>query len=364
MKILVITAMEEEKLENKDNNGIIFETIGMGQVNAATSTAYLIKKHSPELVILLGTCGSLREDLKMGDVVVGTRFINGDYDLYEYDFDFKRDIITREDDLTRKIGKLFKTGTFYCISSFKTAGQKRLLEGEVVEMESFAVVKTCEKLGVNCIVCKTVSDNLKGVSKDEFVDFLKKKYSPDSVLEKILGALGSSDEPEWRELIAEIPDFPKKGILFRDVAGLVADRKGFSACIREWSENICDLEFDYIASIESRGFIFGSAMANELGLGMVLIRKKGKLPPKTISERYALEYGTDEIEVKENSLKPGDKVLLLDDVLATGGTMKAAIKLLKKTGATVVGATCLIKLKELYREKEIEGVQVRSILDL
>jgi adenine phosphoribosyltransferase len=149
---------------------------------------------------------------------------------------------------------------------------------------------------------------------------------------------------DLRAFIRDIPDFPKPGILFRDVTPLLGNGVAFRACIRQLCERIAPAQPQAIAGIESRGFMFGATVAIELGIGFVPIRKPGKLPWKKRQERYALEYGTDAIEVHEDAVAPGTRVALIDDLLATGGTAGAAIRLLQGIGAEVVTTAFVIEL--------------------
>jgi adenine phosphoribosyltransferase len=167
---------------------------------------------------------------------------------------------------------------------------------------------------------------------------------------------------DLRALIRDIPDFPKPGILFRDVAPLLGNGPGFRACIRQLCERLAPLRPQVIAGIESRGFIFGAAVAAELGIGFVPIRKPGKLPWKTRKESYALEYGTDAIEVHEDAVVPGTRVALVDDLLATGGTAGAAIKLLQGLGADVVAATFVIELAFLQGRARLGSVPTEVLI--
>jgi adenine phosphoribosyltransferase len=152
-------------------------------------------------------------------------------------------------------------------------------------------------------------------------------------------------------LIREIPDYPKPGILFRDITPMLANAQAFNFILAEMSKHSGDAEV--IAGIEARGFIFGSALAAHTELSFVPIRKSGKLPYKTISAQYGLEYGTDEIEVHVDAFLPNQKVLIVDDVLATGGTLLAAIELTKRCGAEVAGILVLMELEFLEGRKRI-----------
>ena len=167
--------------------------------------------------------------------------------------------------------------------------------------------------------------------------------------------------------IRDVPDFPKPGIIFKDITPLLGDSKAFRMVIDHLKERYKDRGIDYIAGIESRGFIFGAALAYALEVGFVPIRKKGKLPYTTVSEKYSLEYGFDEIEIHIDAFgdKKSPKVVLIDDLLATGGTAEAAAKLLKKVGANLIEATFLIELKFLDGAKRVQKiVPLYSILEI
>lgn len=165
--------------------------------------------------------------------------------------------------------------------------------------------------------------------------------------------------------IASVKDFPKDGILFRDVTTLLENPKAFKDSIDLLYEIYKDSKLDYIVAADARGFLFGSALAYLLSTGLVLVRKKGKLPRETYSEEYSLEYGTSTLEITKDSLKKGDRVLLLDDLLATGGTAGAMIKLARKSGAEIVSFAFIIELFDLGGARMLEetyGVNVQSLV--
>jgi len=164
------------------------------------------------------------------------------------------------------------------------------------------------------------------------------------------------------EFIRDIPDWPKKGILFRDITPLLADSVAFSAAVGALCADFIDKGIEYVAAVEARGFIFGAAVAERLHAGFVPIRKKGKLPFKTESITYDLEYGTDTLQVHCDAVKKGAKVLMVDDLLATGGTMTAACKLIEKIGGQIEGVSFLIELTELHGRKKLEGYNIKSII--
>ena len=168
-----------------------------------------------------------------------------------------------------------------------------------------------------------------------------------------------------KRYIRTIPDYPKPGILFRDITTLLSDLHGFRAAVDELAWPFLDGKIDYVAGIEARGFILGGAVAHTLGRGFIPIRKKGKLPHKTIGQEYALEYGVDTIEMHEDAIKQGDRVLLIDDLIATGGTAGAAIDLIRKSGGNVVAAAFVIDLPDIGGAAKLKakGVKVHTLVE-
>jgi len=165
-----------------------------------------------------------------------------------------------------------------------------------------------------------------------------------------------------RHFIRDIPDWPKKGVLFRDITPLLADHNAFSAAVDLMIQPYIGMRIDYVAAVEARGFIFGVAAAQKLGAGIIPIRKAGKLPARTHTETYALEYGTDSLQVHCDAAKKGANVLLVDDLLATGGTIAAAARLIEKIPARVVGISFLIELGALKGRDKLGGYDVHSVV--
>lgn len=163
-----------------------------------------------------------------------------------------------------------------------------------------------------------------------------------------------------KDAIRTIPDFPKPGILYRDITTLLTNRRAFADTIIKMSAPFQTKHIDNVAAIEARGFTIGGAIAYELGAGLVPIRKKGKLPFDTYEQAYDLEYGTDILEIHADAVRPGEKVLLIDDLIATGGTAMAAIKLLRKTGADIIGAAFIVDLPDLGGLKRIEAMGIKT----
>jgi len=159
--------------------------------------------------------------------------------------------------------------------------------------------------------------------------------------------------------IRTVPDFPKEGIMFRDVTSLIADPVGLKICVDQFADHYRDKDIDLIVGIDSRGFIFGAALAYVLGKGFVPVRKKGKLPAAVISETYELEYGTDTLEIHEDAIAPGQRVLIIDDLIATGGTAVAAINLVRKLGAEIVEFAAVIDLPDIGGSQKIAATGVK-----
>ncbi|MFA6216072.1 MAG: adenine phosphoribosyltransferase [Candidatus Omnitrophota bacterium] len=160
---------------------------------------------------------------------------------------------------------------------------------------------------------------------------------------------------DLKAAIRDIPDFPKAGILFRDITTLLMDKKAFKKAVDELVRKYKNKKIVKIVAVESRGFILGGALAHKLGAGFIPVRKKGKLPWKTSSVTYDLEYGTDTLEIHQDAIKPGERVLIIDDLLATGGTIKAVIDLVKQLQGKIIGVACLIELTGLKGKEKIKG---------
>ena len=167
---------------------------------------------------------------------------------------------------------------------------------------------------------------------------------------------------DLKEYIREIPDWPKKGILFRDITTLLSNQRAFTAALDALCSDFSDAGVEYVAAVEARGFIFGAAVAAKLGAGFIPIRKKGKLPWKTESISYDLEYGTDTLEVHRDALSGRARVLMIDDLLATGGTMSAACRLIEKIGGDVIGIAFLLELAGLGGREKLADYKIKSII--
>jgi adenine phosphoribosyltransferase len=174
-------------------------------------------------------------------------------------------------------------------------------------------------------------------------------------------------EPQWNieklmRLIRDVPDYPKKGIVFKDITTLIKRGDAFDEVVNIFFEKCKDKKVDLVAAVESRGFIFGGVLANRLKVGFVPIRKFGKLPADTVEQKYDLEYGTDTLEIHKDAVMPGQKVLIVDDLLATGGTIKAACKLVEKLGGQVVGILIMIELGFLNGRDKLKDYDLFTLI--
>jgi len=165
-----------------------------------------------------------------------------------------------------------------------------------------------------------------------------------------------------KSTIRSIPDFPKKGIVFRDITTLLKDPKALKQVVDRFYDEYKDKDISKVVSVESRGFIFGAALAYKLNAGFVPIRKKGKLPAETIIQEYELEYGTDAMEIHADAVQPGDRIVILDDLLATGGTIEAACKLVERLQGEIVGLSFLIELSFLNGRQRIGRHPIQSLI--
>ena len=186
---------------------------------------------------------------------------------------------------------------------------------------------------------------------------LTSRSSPVSKL-KLFGCNGVN----LKETIRNIPDFPKPGILFRDITTLLSDKTAFKYAVDELTKKFKNKKINKVVAVEARGFIFGGALAHRLGAGFVPVRKKGKLPWKTSSATYELEYGTDTLQMHNDAIGPKDRILIVDDLLATGGTAKAVTNLVKQLKGRVTGIAFLIELKALKGRTKLKGYPVFSLI--
>ena len=170
--------------------------------------------------------------------------------------------------------------------------------------------------------------------------------------------------PSLEAFLRDVPDFPKEGIVFKDITPLLADAAALKEAVKLLADPYRDQHVDIVVGVESRGFIFGPAVACELGCGFVPTRKPGKLPAEAIACEYELEYGTDTLEMHADAIQPGQKVVLIDDLIATGGTIEAVVQLVKKLGGEIIGASFLVELSFLNGRDKLPGLDVRSLIEV
>lgn len=175
-------------------------------------------------------------------------------------------------------------------------------------------------------------------------------------------AMRSDAAARVQELVRDVPDFPKPGVTYKDITPLIADADALRLVVEAIAAPYRDRTVDYVVGLEARGFIFGTGVALALGSGFVPIRKEGKLPPRTVSFDYELEYGNATIELREDSLRAGDRVLVVDDILATGGTAAAALELVESQGATVAGVEVVLELAALKGRQQLPGRSVGALV--
>ena len=167
---------------------------------------------------------------------------------------------------------------------------------------------------------------------------------------------------DLKNKIRSIPDFPKKGIIFRDITPVLQDSKAFKFLIKELIKPYKNKKIDKVVGIDARGFLLAAPIAYKLGAGLCIVRKKGKLPYQTVSQNYSLEYGEETIEMHKDSILPGEKVIIVDDVIATGGTLKATVDLVEKLGGKIVGISVFIELRDLKGREKLKGYKFYSLI--
>lgn len=167
---------------------------------------------------------------------------------------------------------------------------------------------------------------------------------------------------DLKSYIRDIPDFPKKGIIFKDITTLLKDRRAFKRVVDEIAKKFKNSNVDFVLSVEARGFLFGAAVAYKLGAGIIPVRKKGKLPYKTFAVTYDLEYGKDTLEIHQDAFRKGTRILIVDDLLATGGTTKGVVDLVEKMGGNIAGIVFVIELLPLKGRDKLKGYRVEALI--
>ncbi|MFA5303531.1 MAG: S-methyl-5'-thioadenosine phosphorylase [Candidatus Nanoarchaeia archaeon] len=342
---------------------------------------YALKKLGCTHILSTTAVGSLREHIKRGDFLILSDFI---------DFTRHREI-TFHDDFTKgpmhvSLAEPFcemlrkkaisaceelklnyhKKATVITIEGprFSTKAESNMFRqwgADVINMSIAPEAILAKEAGIEYLAIAMSTDydcwktDEEPVSWEDILKIFDKNSSKmKELLIRIIDKLSNVSLDLIKSSIRTVPNWPKKGIMFRDVTTLFKDKEAFSQLINIFEKRYKNMDIDIIAGIESRGFIIASILANKLNKGLVLIRKKGKLPSETISESYDLEYGKAELEIHKDSIIPWQKVLLVDDLIATGGTIKAAGNLIEKLGGTVVECLFIVELPELKGKEKIK----------
>jgi 5'-methylthioadenosine phosphorylase len=350
---------------------------------------YALKEMGCTHILATSAVGSLKEEIKPGNLVFPSQFLdftkqrkltyhdtagNVVHTAMAEPYDKQmRDLLVR---LSQELNLPYNSDKTLIIIEgprFSTKAESRmfrLLGADIIGMTGVPEVTLANELGIpyQTIAMSTDYDCWKDDEDPVTWDIIKRrmKENSDKVLklfketiaqlskETITGSAPKRSDLDLKQFIRTVPNWPKLGIMFRDITTLLQDPKAFRCSITRLKEHYQNIPLTKIVGIESRGFIFGAALAYELNLPFILIRKKGKLPAETISQEYTLEYGTDRIEIHKDALTPHDLVLITDDLLATGGTAKAACQLVEKLGAKVAGTAFIVNLPELKGTEQIK----------
>ena len=338
-----------------------------------------LKEQNVDYILATTACGSLREEIERGDFVILDQFI---------DFTRHRNITFHDDfnegivhtpmaspfneklrilliETSKSLGyKTHETGTVVTIEGprFSTKAESKMFRTWGADVINMSIAPECilaNEAGIQyaAVAMSTdydcLFDDIPPVSWDEIMKvFEQNSENVKKLLLETIQKLENS-ELDLKQYIRTVPDWPKPGIQFRDITTLIKEPKAFNHVIEKFAERYKDKQIDKIAGIESRGFIFGSALANRLGISFVIVRKPGKLPAETISEEYELEYGKDKIEIHKDAITEGDKVLIIDDLLATGGTMLATCNLIEKLGGNIIECAFVIDLPDIGGKKKL-----------
>jgi len=344
-----------------------------------------LKQLGVDYILATTACGSLREEIGRGDLVILDQFIDFTrhrnitfHDSFDagithtpMDSPFNERLRNLLIETSKELNfKIHKKGTVITIEGprFSTKAESHMFRvwgADVINMSIApeAILANELKIPYAAVAMSTDYDCWKENEEAVSWEDILKVFNQNS--EKVKKLLVESikklndKELDLKQYIRTVPNWPKHGVMFRDITTLIKNPKAFSYVIEKFAERYKDKQIDKIAGIESRGFIFGSALANRLGIGFVLVRKPGKLPAETITEEYDLEYGKDKVEIHKDAINEGDKVLIVDDLLATGGTMLATCNLINKLGGKIVECAFVINLPEIGGCKKLENAEYK-----
>jgi 5'-methylthioadenosine phosphorylase len=342
-----------------------------------------------DYIIATSAVGSLKEEIKPGDLVFPDQFIDftkkRKNSFYE-DVGAPRQVPSKEGKVVhtemaepfskylrdKLIGATLALGFGYhgkaiiCVIEgprFSTRAESNMFRtfSDIIGMTTVPECSLAKEAGIPYATIAMATDydcwreNTEAVTFEMVLETMKNNAEKvKKVILKVVGELGGNDDVNFiKSKIRTVPNFPKPGIMFRDITTLLGDRDGFEKTIEVFYNRYKNMNIDSVAGIESRGFIFGAALANKLGVGFVPIRKPGKLPGETVSQEYSLEYGADKVEIHKDAIRPGERVLIIDDLIATGGTAQAACNLVEKLGGEIVECGFVIDLPDLKGKEKL-----------
>ncbi|MBT4166395.1 S-methyl-5'-thioadenosine phosphorylase [archaeon] len=350
---------------------------------------WALKEEGCDFILGATAVGSLREEIRPGDLVFPDQFIDFTKQRKMSFYSGKNEVVHTP--MSEPYSKKLRDVLISCCGDlgldfhydrtvvtiegprFSTKAESHMFRqwgADIINMSSCPEVILANELGIEYqnIAMSTDYDCWK--EDEEAVTFemvmARMKDNAEKVKELLLKAIpkiANSDVDFIKKKIRAVPDFPKPGIMFRDITTLLADSEGMKKVLDIFYERYKSRGIDVVAGIESRGFIFGSMLADKLGVGFVPIRKPGKLPAEVVSEEYELEYGTDKIEIHKDAVKAGERVLVVDDLIATGGTLGAGCNLVEKIGGVVVECGVVVELLDLKGREKLSGREVFSIVE-
>jgi len=360
---------------------VVIVKCGAGKVNAALCAQALISEFEPAAIIFTGVAGALNKSLEIGDIVISKDSVQHDMDATKLGFELGQVPFTemRFFEATPELAELaYSTATELGLKAMQgrilsgdrfvtgSTDELRSLEGDCIDMESAAVAQACK---INCVphvVIRSISDKADHSATADFQNFCKQASETSFRLVKsMLPKMRVGEERDIKSKIRTVPHWPKKGVMFRDITTLLKDGGAFSHVLDICTDRYAFSGIDAVVGVEARGFIIGAALAARLGVGFVPIRKSGKLRSKTSSVEYELEYGKDKMEMHVDGIEKGSTVLLVDDLLATGGTALAACELIKKAGGRIAECCFVIDLPDLKGRKKLKaaGYNVFCLMD-
>jgi 5'-methylthioadenosine phosphorylase len=350
---------------------------------------FALKALECDFILATSAVGSLREEIKPGDLVFPSQFIDFTKFRKNTFFDKYGDVrhVPMAEPYSEELRKILTEGCKELGLDFHEKATMVVIEGPrfSTKAESFMFRNYADIIGMTgvpeVILANELSipyvtiamstdydcwkDGVEPVTFEMVMQIMKENSEKvKRLLLKVIPRIANKDEEFIKSKIRTIPNWPKQGVMFRDITTLLKDTEGFNKVIEILHNRYKEKKVDIVAGIESRGFIIGGVLANKLGVGFVPIRKKGKLPSEVVSEEYSLEYGIDSIEVHKDAIKFGQRVLLIDDLIATSGTMGAACNLVQKLGGNIVECAFIVELEDLGGRKKLEdkGFNVFSII--